>query len=194
MADLVHHGGFAGRSRRVGTGAGVLAVERAGLGIATVIARRGKVAEAAAGLGRHLGLTVTDGPHRVASATVTVLGSGPGTWLVVGGEDAGFVASLATALAGVAAVVDQSDGQAVLHLSGAHVPQVLEKGVRIDLDPARFTLGDVAVTAVAHIGVTLWKIDAAPTFGLALPRSYAASFQHWLETSAGPGRWSVESD
>lgn len=194
MADLVHRGGYAGLGRRVGSGDGVRAVERAGLAAATVIARRGKAAEAAAGLGRHLGLTVTDGPRRAASATATVLGTGPGTWLAFGGEDAGFVAGLAAALTGLAAVIDQSDGHAVLHLSGARLPEVLEKGVRIDLDPARFTPEDVAVTAIAHIGVTLWKIDAAPTFGLALPRSHAGSFQHWLEASAGPGGLTVESD
>ncbi|MGQ3354413.1 MAG: sarcosine oxidase subunit gamma [Phreatobacter sp.] len=194
LAGLAHRGGYAGLGRRAGTGAGVLAVERAGLAAATVIARRGKAGEAAAALGRHLGLTVADGSRRAASSTADVLGTGPGTWLVIGGEDRGFAAGLAAALAGLAAIVDQSDGQAVLTLSGARLPEVLEKGVRIDLDPARFTPEDVAVTAVAHIGVTLWKIDAAPTFGLALPRSYAASFQHWLEASAGPAGLSVESD
>ncbi|MDP2801488.1 MAG: sarcosine oxidase subunit gamma family protein [Phreatobacter sp.] len=194
MADLVHRGGYAGLGRRVGSGDGVLAVERAGLAAATVIARRGKAGETAARLGSRFGFAVVDGPKRAVSAVATVLGTGPGTWFVFGEEDPGFVAGLRAALAGVAAVVDQSDGQAVLHLSGARLPELLEKGVRIDLDPARFTPADVAVTAIAHIGVTLWKIDAVPTFAVALPRSYAASFRHWLETSAGPAGLTVMSD
>ncbi|REJ57773.1 MAG: sarcosine oxidase subunit gamma [Microcystis aeruginosa DA14] len=194
MADLVHRGGYAGLGRRVGSGDGVVAVEQAGLAAATVIARRGKAEAAAARLGGHLGLTVADAAKRAVSPAATVLGTGPGTWLVFGGEDPGFVAGLAAALAGLAAIIDQSDGQAVLHLSGARLPEALEKGVRIDLDPARFTPEDVAVTSIAHIGVTLWKIDAAPTFAVALPRSYAGSFRHWLEASAGPAGLAVVSD
>ena len=193
MADLVHHGGFAGRSRRVGTGAGLRAVERAGLAAASVIARRGKADEAASALGRMAGAVVVDGPKRTFGGGLTLLGTGPGAWLVLADRPM-LVAELMAGLAGVAAVVDQSDGQAILDLSGPNLAEVLETGARLDLHPSRFATDDVAVTAIAHIGVTLWMEEDRATVTLAAPRSYAASLLHWLDASARPFGLALETD
>jgi sarcosine oxidase subunit gamma len=193
MADLVHRGGFAGQSRRVGTGVGLRAVERAGLTAASIIARRGRAGEAASALGRLAGAGVVDGPKRTSAAGLSVLGTGPGAWLVLADRPM-LLPELTAALSGLAAVVDQSDGQAILDLSGPHLPELLEKGVRLDLHPARFAADDVAVTAVAHVGVTLWLADDRATVTLAVPRSYACSLLHWLEASARPFGLVLETD
>ncbi|MCZ8316931.1 sarcosine oxidase subunit gamma family protein [Phreatobacter sp.] len=193
VSDWTHRGGFAGLSRRIGSGEGLKAVERAGLAAATVIARRGKAADAATALGRMLGAPVVDGGKRTSGGDVTVLGTGPGTWLVFGDRPA-LVADLTAALDGLAAVVDQSDANAILDLSGPRLVDVLEKGLRLDLHPAAFAADDVAVTAIAHVGVTLWMSDDRATVTLAIPRSLAGSLLHWLEASARPVGLTVEAD
>ena len=62
----------------------------------------------------------------------------------------------------------------------------------IDLHPRAFGPGDAAVTSVAHVGVHLWQIDAAPTYELAVPRSLAAAFWHWLVESAAEFGGTIE--
>ncbi len=58
------------------------------------------------------------------------------------------------------------------------------KGVAIDLHRDAFGMADVAVTAIAHIGTILWMVDEQPRYRVAVFRSYAGSFWHWLSTSA----------
>ena len=58
------------------------------------------------------------------------------------------------------------------------------RAVCIDLHPRVFRPGDVALTAIAHIGVQLWQLDDGPTYELAVFRSMAMSFWSWFEGAA----------
>jgi sarcosine oxidase subunit gamma len=118
-----------------------------------------------------------------------MLGIGPGKWLAMS-ERSGSVADLATKLDGLASVVEQSDGLAILELSGPALPATLEKGFQIDL--RAFAIDDCAVTSVNHVGATIWKTGDA-TFEVAVARSLAGSFLHWLGASAGACGLSVGS-
>jgi sarcosine oxidase subunit gamma len=64
---------------------------------------------------------------------------------------------------------------------GPRARDVLQKGVLIDLHPGAFKAGDVAVTPVAHIGTHLWQADDTPAYEIAVFRSFAEAFRHWLE-------------
>ena len=86
---------------------------------------------------------------------------------------------------------DQSDGRALMRLSGSRVRDLLAKGCPIDLHPRAFKGGDVALTTISHIGVHLWQVDDAPTYDLALMRSMAESFWSWLDASAAEFGYSV---
>ena len=86
--------------------------------------------------------------------------------------------------ADLAAVTDQSDGRALVRVSGSHARTVLAKGVSIDLHPAVFTVGSAAATGVAHMAVHLWRQDGADVFVVAVPRSFADSFWSWLMTAS----------
>ncbi len=83
-----------------------------------------------------------------------------------------------------ASFIDQTDGLALLHVSGPRVRETFAKGLPIDLDAGAFAMDDVAVSVIAHIGVTIWRLDDAPTFEIAVPRSYAGAFAYWLQESA----------
>ena len=51
-----------------------------------------------------------------------------------------------------------------------------------------FTVGNVAVTSVSHLGAIIWRLDDAPdgrpVFEIAVARSLIESFHHWLDHSA----------
>ncbi|MGC4252104.1 MAG: sarcosine oxidase subunit gamma family protein [Sphingobium sp.] len=113
-----------------------------------------------------------------------VLHSGPGQWLVIV-EDAeeAWLEALTAALDGTAQVFDQSSGLGLLTLAGHHARMLLQKGVFVDLDKALDADGMSVSSVMAHISVTVWRL-AAGRFGIAVPRSYAGSFWHWLEAAA----------
>jgi sarcosine oxidase subunit gamma len=116
-----------------------------------------------------------DGPKRTTRESTDYLGIGPGKWLAFG--------PVAPDIAEGASVVDQSGGYGVLEISGRDAVATLEKGIGIDLHPRSFAPDAVAVTTIAHMGVILWRGEG-DAWRLAVFRSNAASFWHWLETSA----------
>lgn len=184
MLDLASKSAFA-TLRSASTGAGVIATERVGLAVATVMARRGCDAALAGVVRAQFGIDLPTGPTWTAADGVTFLGTGPGKWLAIHAlQAAAFVQTLENKVEGLASVVEQSAGLGILRLTGPALAETLEKGVQIDLAPSAFPPGSVAVTSIAHIGVTLWKLDATPTFEIAVARSLSASFFHWLDTSA----------
>jgi sarcosine oxidase subunit gamma len=174
----------------VGQGAGVVAAAIDDRACATVMARKGKIAELAALLKQSFAVELIDAPKRAVGNGVTLLGIGPGKWLAMS-EQPGFVTDLAAKLDGLASVVEQSDALAILELSGPALRATLEKGFQIDL-PA-FAIDDCAVTSVNHVGATIWKTGDA-TFEIAIARSLAGSFLHWLGASAGACGLAVRSD
>ena len=182
---LAARSAFEGLLHAVGRGEapGVVVRARAGLEIATVIARGGSAALAARVRSAY-GIDLPFGPRRAASDRIAFVGTGPRTWLAMGDTGGRLSDELQRELADTAAVSDQSDGYAVMRLWGDKVRATFEKGLGVDLHPRAFGPGDAAATACAHIGVIVWQLDATPTYEIAVFRSLAAAFWHWLSESA----------
>ena len=155
--------------------------ERQNLVLASVAALKGREDELAAAVREHFGLDLLAGPTQVASGAVSFVGAGPGKWLLVSSDPSLDPSGLP------AAVVDQSDGRTVLSLSGEAAPEILATLVQIDLHPGAFGAGSAAATHAAGISVQLWRSDDAPTYELAVFRSYAATLWRWL-VHAGASR------
>jgi sarcosine oxidase subunit gamma len=168
---------------------GVIAVERGDLGIATVLVRKERLPELAAQVRACFDLELPRGPRRGANNGVGFCGLGPRAWLAVceAGDDA-FASSLRRQIGEFAAVSDQSDAYAVMRLAGPKVREALAKGVPLDLHAKAFGVNEVAATVISHIGATMWRVDdgrdGAPMFEIAVFRSLATSFWHWLSASA----------
>jgi sarcosine oxidase subunit gamma len=162
-------------------GTNVLRIEeRLNLEMATVMSRGDDRALAAKILGE-FGLPLPSTPRRVSNGVKALVGTGPGVWLAVFQGAGPLMASeLASSLAGLASVSDQTSAYAVLRISGTCAREVLSRGAFIDFDASVFGPGSAAVTTISHIGVTIWQIDETPTFEIALFRSYADSFWHWM--------------
>lgn len=155
--------------------------ERAGFGLATVLSRKGVTPEAVA---QALGVPAVDGPRWAGDARLSLIGTGPGAWLALSADaPEAHAARLRQALGALASVVDQSGAYVILRLSGPGARTVLQRGAPIDLHPAAFGPGSAATTVVAHIGVVLRQLDETPTYEVAVFRSFAGAFRHWLETA-----------
>lgn len=160
---------------------------REGYGLAAIMARKGVAADA---IGAVFGIAA---PTRPGIATApdgaSLVGTGAGTWLAYS-EAAGplWAEDLATRLAGIASVSDQSDGYALFRLTGDGARIVLQRGAAIDFHPDAFAVGSAATTVIAHIGVIIWRRadDHAgrPVFEVATFRSFTDSFHHWLDQAA----------
>lgn len=154
--------------------------ERLDLAIAAVMSR-GDDRALAKKVHGEFGLPLPSTPRRVSNGVKALVGVGPGIWLAVFQGAGPLMASeLAASLAGLASVADQTGAYAVLRISGVFARQILSRGAFIDFDPSVFGPGSAAVTTVSHIGVTIWQIDETPTFEIALFRSFAESFWHWM--------------
>lgn len=188
-AELVPRAPFVDLPVIPASGSGVIAHDRDGLGIASVLLRRGQHEALASQVHRHFGIELLQGPRRSAAGGVAFIATGPGSWFATS-DGAGnvFASTLAAALGGCAAVSDQSDGQAVLRVSGPKVRDALCKLVPVDLHPRAFRIGDVAVTVAAHIGATLWRLEdeqnGNSVFEIAVYRSLANSLWSALSESA----------
>ena len=138
------------------------------------ILQGGPAARAAAG--KAFGLSLTDSPCRAStSGNHAALWLGPDEQLLLGpAEDAEMLgAGLAAALAGIAhSLVDVSQRQIALQLSGPHASAILNTGCPLDLDPAVFPAGMCTRTLFGKADIIMWRTGAAD-YRLEVWRSFA---------------------
>jgi sarcosine oxidase subunit gamma len=158
------------------------------LAMIAITARRGREAALATALQRQVGLVPPLGPARLALGGAALIGLGPGRSLLVQAhpDPTRLAAGLALALEDQAAVVDLSESRLAFRLGGPKSRAVLARGLPVDLDPRIFGTGRAAASVVEHIPVLLWRLNDGHGFDVAVPRSLAASFAHWLRASAAP--------
>lgn len=172
------------RLGRLGGAPGVVLGEVVGRTLTLLLARKTTAADAGR-LAAPFGLTLPPTPTMARADGFVVLWAGPAQWLVVAEARAKAQAErLVQACAPACMVVDQSDARAIISVSGPKARQTLAKGFTIDLHPRAFKAGDVALTTAAGIGATIWQDDDTPSFTLAVARSYADGFWHWLTDAA----------
>jgi heterotetrameric sarcosine oxidase gamma subunit len=169
--------------------AGVIASDRDGLGIATVLVRKNQATALALRVRERFAIELPRGLRRSAADDVAFAGTAPGTWLATGeGGGSAFARALKAILTDTASVSDQSSGYAALRLTGPKLRDTLAKMLPIDLHERAFAPGEVAVTMAMHVGVTLWRLqdagDGMPVFEITMFRSLAASLWHGLAASA----------
>lgn len=183
-----------GRYGAHGGDPGVSLSERTGLALFVISAVAGKASEVAAKVLSIAGLELPMGPKHVGNDGLALIGTAPGQWLaVVEGKGAlALLAKLAAGLKGVATIVDQSDGKAVLRISGPRARETLAKGCSLDLNPSVFKPGSAGTTPVSLIDCVIWQVDEAPTYDLAVASSFAGSFWTWLTASAAEYGYIVE--
>ena len=171
---------------------GVTIAELTNLRLFSVAVLKGQGEAFAAAVSSAIGLALPSGPVCVSAKGVTLIGAGPGQWLLVCDEVAASACeSLLRDTAGMAAIVEQTDGRAIVAVGGPKARDALAKGISIDLHPQAFPAGSAAVTSAAFIGLTLWRPGEENVFYIAVARSYAGSFWNWLTHSAAEFGYTV---
>ena len=174
-----------GRFGRAGPEPGLLVTELIDFELASVQARAGQEASAAAAVAQAFGACLPDAPGIVAGSDMSFIWSGRGHWLALSRPTGtGIEARLADPLQGLVAVCDQSDSRIMLEVRGPKVREVLAKGVSLDLHSSVFRMGDAALTSVSHMSLQFWQTDEAPAYRLLVARSYFQSFWRWLASAA----------
>ena len=176
-----------GRHGRAGAPPGVVLAELGQVALASVIARKGKAAQANEACRRSFGVELPRVPRRVEGRDIELLWTGPGQWMALSRRDlppGELEARLAAVFAGLASVAEQSDGRSIIRVGGPKARDALAKGLPIDLHPRAFRPGDTALTVAALIGVQIWQVDDVPTYEIAVFRGFARSFWHFLTDSA----------
>jgi heterotetrameric sarcosine oxidase gamma subunit len=172
-------------SRTTGS-AGVTIGERTGVSLCSVVARKGAEAALADRVRNGFGVELPRTPRCTGPGAVELIWAGPSQWLVLGEESDGraFEQQLQSVFGGVASITDQSDGRVIIRVSGPRARDALAKGVLIDLHPSEFKPGATALTVVAYMNAHLWQVDDAPTYDVAMFRSFALAFWEWLAAAA----------
>jgi len=159
----------------------LLIEERTGFALATVMARKGVTDDE---IGLLLEMTLASGPRCSQAENLALIGTGPGTWLAhCPAPPSDWLPALQARIGAYAALVDQSGSYVIFRLSGPTARTLLQRGASIDFDPSVFGPGSVAVTVIAHIGAVIWQSDDRPSFEVAIFRSFASSFRHWLDVT-----------
>jgi sarcosine oxidase subunit gamma len=133
-----------------------------------------------AALQAEFGIDIPTTPRFVTAGAITLSCLAPGRYLASADRGTDLPASFAKSLAGLAAITDQSNLWEMFSLSGAPVREVLARLVPIDLSPAKFRIGDLALTRAGHLDVRLWHV-AEQTYELAVARSYADDLRSALD-------------
>ncbi len=164
-----------------------LGIAEARLSIVQIQARKGRGADASAAFESHFGGPLPPPGRFSRTAEVSAVSIGPDTWLVTAPfvTEGALASRVETALAGLAAITDQSHGKTALRISGEKSRAMLEKGCRVDLHPRSFGVGSAAVTPIDHVTVVLAQTDEAPTYYLIAPSTLVRSLLDFLTASAG---------
>lgn len=166
---------------------GVTIELRAGVSIASVMVRKGKIKELCRRVEERFGIALPRAARLVTAGQVSFIWAGPGQWLTLISAQSphSFDESLREAFSDAGSVVNQSDSRNIVRIGGPKARETLAKGIPLDLDARAFRPGDTALTLAGLINVHFWQVDDTPTYDFSVVRSFAASFCEWLlDTSA----------
>lgn len=156
--------------------------ERVDLALASVAARRGRMADLAAAA-RAAGVPLPDAARHQAGAPYSAFWTAPDMWFV----EAPFSSheliadQLKAALGDAASITEQTDAWVIFDLAAEDMAPLLERLCNVDFRAV--PKGYATRTVMEHLGVYLVKLDqgAVRLYG---PRSSAQSLMHALEAAA----------
>ena len=123
----------------------------------------------------------------VESGDYRIYWMGPDEWLIVtpAGRQGELKEKLHKGLSGVfSAVVDNSSGLTMLHITGENAAALLATDCPLDLHPREFKHGQCAQTRLAKAGMTLSPMAEQAGFEVIIRRSFADYLALWLQDAA----------
>lgn len=158
-------------------------VERSDIAVTHVAARRGMLAGLNNAARAAFGVEFPSTPRVLEARGMTIVWAGPEQWLLIeqlsGSGDP--TAQHAKTFNGFASVVDVSDSRTIFGMDSARPSDALVQSMGIDFEDTSFKPGDVAITHVSHLGVTVWRLPDGRGYEFACARTYAKDFRNWLD-------------
>jgi len=137
--------------------------------------------------GRAFGVVLPEQPCRAAEGDARAalwLGPDEQLLLIQLEEWSGTVAALGHALSGLPhALVDISQRQLALQVSGTHAAALLNAGCPLDLHPSAFPVGMCTRTLLAKAPIVLWRM-APEMFHLEVWRSFVPYVERLLQEAS----------
>jgi heterotetrameric sarcosine oxidase gamma subunit len=153
--------------------------------ILQIAARKGQSAALKAAMKAAFGLELGAAGQAASGGGLTALPIQPDAWMLVAeprGEGQ-LAADVKRVVGNAGSVVDQTHGRCVIAMTGERAPEVLSRFGRIDLHPAVFGSGKVAVTQMAELFCVLSHGPAAH-YEMIVFSTFAESFLHSVITAA----------
>jgi heterotetrameric sarcosine oxidase gamma subunit len=179
---------------------GIILSEVRDFSLVLILARRGQGPATAKAARARFGVEAPPKPQAVAGKSAALIWSGADQFyaLFANAEGQSPVEALRDSFAGKASLSDQSDGRALIRISGASARKMLAKLSSLDFEDEIFPVGAAAATSIDHTGVNLWRganaFDGSPVFNLLVFTSFADSIWHTiLDSSAEYGTEIVSS-
>lgn len=173
---------------------GIVLSEVRDFSLVLVFARRGQGPATAQAAKALFGVEGPSTPQAIAGKSATLIWSGADQFyaLFANAEGQSPVEALRDSFAGKASLSDQSDGRALIRISGASARKMLAKLSSLDFDDTVFPVGAAAATSIDHTGVNLWRdanaADGSAVFNVLVFTSFADSIWHTiLDSSAEYG-------
>jgi sarcosine oxidase subunit gamma len=169
---------------------GIILSEMRDFDLVLIFARRGKWAAAAKAIKAHFGVAAPTAPKAVAGKDMTIIWSGPNQVMALSPRQGAMspLDPLHDTFKDIASLSDQSDGRALIQISGPDARKMLAKIASIDFHDDAFPAGAAASTSVDHTTVNLWRsadaADGSPVFNLLVFSSFAGSLWHTILDSS----------
>jgi sarcosine oxidase subunit gamma len=148
-----------------------------------LMARHGAAGQVASTLQQRLGVALPLRPAVVSGRSFDVMWSAPDQWLAFS-PTANELNEIKQSASDTLAIVEQTGARAVLRVSGPCWRRAFAKGCPLDLHSDAFPEGHAASTVIGLIGVNLWRRANDDGLHVAVFRSMAGSFWHWLRLSS----------
>ena len=185
----------AGRHGASEGAAGLSMAELTGFELVQVMARRGRWAAVGDACAGAVGKAPPAAPQAARAEGAVLIWSGPDQFLVLAPRGEAIERTRA-AFAGSASLSEQSDGRALIRISGPRARDMLAKVSPLDLHPAVFPVGAAAATSIDHTPVNIWRgdgADADPVFFLLVFATFAESLWRTLLDSGAEYGVSVDA-
>jgi sarcosine oxidase subunit gamma len=192
--SALQHTTIAGRHGVATQKPGVALSEVRDFDLVLIFAQRGKWAATAKAIKAHFGVAAPTAPKAVAGKEATIIWSGADQVRALSPRKDATppLDRLNQAFEGIASLSDQSDGRALIRISGPDATKALAKISSLDFHDSIFPVGAAATTSIDHTTVNLWRssdgADGFPVFNLLVFSSFADSLWHTvLDSSAEYG-------
>ena len=159
----------------------------------SIVQINGASAQDLHGFARQYGLSSLPAANTAAcSETMSLIGNGPGKWLLTSGEmaPAELVLAVTSVLSGDGATVtDLSHARTVVRIRGRRAVDVLMKGCSADLESMQ--PGDAKATMLVSLSGIVHCLDGE-TYDVYVFRSFGVSLWEWLNDGALEYGYNIE--